>query len=530
MNLIICQNYDEMSDKAAEILKEQLMNKPDTVLGLATGSSPIGTYERLGNMCKNGELDFSKVTTFNLDEYFPICSSNDQSYHYFMNENFFKHINVKPENTHILNGETDNPTLECARFEDEIEKSGGMDILILGIGRNGHIGFNEPDSTLYASTHMTSLTADTIEANSRFFERADLVPTHALTMGMSTILKAKKILLLANGRSKLEAIKKLLSDDITTNTPATMLKLHPDVTIICDYDAYADVRIGIDIGGMSAKVGVVNNHKIIARKDIPITPESTTASITEDLYNACDEFRKTYHTLSVGIGTPGLIKNDKITASNLPFKDFALGDILSKKLHVQVKIANDANCAALGEQVAGAGKGSKDMILITLGTGIGGGIILDGRIFSGNGSAGEIGHMCIETNGLPCPCGGEGCWEQYASVTALMRQTREAIEKNPDSILADCGKEKVSGRTVFAAIEKGCPVAEQVLDTYLDYLAAGITGLLRIFDITTILISGGLSNAGDALLIPLKEKIKLPCELKVATLKNDAGIIGAAAL
>ena len=183
---------------------------------------------------------------------------------------------------------------------------------ILGIGRNGHIGFNEPSDALNSGTHLTNLTQDTIDANAHFFEDKSKVPTHALTMGMATIFKAKKIILLANGRSKLNAVKALFSDDITTDTPATMLKMHPDVTVICDYDAYADTRIGIDIGGMSAKVGVIENNEIIERVNVQITKEMTADNIADELISACRELILHYRAGSIGIGVPGIIKDGKL--------------------------------------------------------------------------------------------------------------------------------------------------------------------------------------------------------------------------
>lgn len=242
MELILCKNYGELSKKAAELIAEQVNAKPDSVLGFATGATPVGTYSRLIELYKNNEVDFQDVTTFNLDEYYPISRENPQSYYSFMRENLFNHINIKPENTHIPNGEAEKPTEECREYEDKIEKSGGVDLQILGIGRNGHIGFNEPSCALNSSTHLTNLTQDTIDANAHFFEDKSKVPAYALTMGMATIFKAKKIVLLANGRSKRNAVKALFSDEITTDTPATMLKMHPDVTVICDYDAFGDAK------------------------------------------------------------------------------------------------------------------------------------------------------------------------------------------------------------------------------------------------------------------------------------------------
>lgn len=233
MRVIVCENYEEMSVRAAEMVSAQVLLKPKSVLGLATGSTPIGMYENLVQRYRAGELDFSEVTTFNLDEYYPILRSNPNSYFTYMHEHLFDHVNLNPENCHILNGETNDPEGECAAFDKAIEASGGIDLQILGIGNNGHIGFNEPGSFLYTKTHKTDLTESTIQANSRFFGGGDQ-PTCALTMGLSGILKAKKIVLMASGDAKKNAIRQLMSDSVETNSPATMLNVHPDVTIICD--------------------------------------------------------------------------------------------------------------------------------------------------------------------------------------------------------------------------------------------------------------------------------------------------------
>ena len=240
MNFIVCNNYEEISAKAAEIIAELVKSKPDCVLGLATGSTPVGTYKELIAKNKNGEISFKNTVSYNLDEYYPISPENNQSYRYFMNENLFNHIDIPMENTHLLNGEAKDPDAECKAYDEAIKNAGGIDIQILGIGRNGHIAFNEPDEALIAPTHKTGLTADTIDANSRFFESTDLVPKFALTMGMASIFAARKIILLANSASKAQAISELRSDKITTSNPSTLLKLHPDVTIICDKEAFGE--------------------------------------------------------------------------------------------------------------------------------------------------------------------------------------------------------------------------------------------------------------------------------------------------
>ncbi len=238
MKFIVCENYDEMSKEAAKIVVAQMQEKKDSILGLATGSTPIGLYKELIKAYENGEISFKDTKTFNLDEYYPISKSNDQSYDYFMNDNLFSHVDIDKSNTDIPNGEAVDADIECAEYEKRIAASNGVDIQILGIGQNGHIGFNEPDDALFASTHCTGLTQNTIEANSRFFESIDDVPTKALTMGIGTILKATKIILLASGENKKDAIGALLNDKITPMVPATMLKLHEDVIIICDKAAY----------------------------------------------------------------------------------------------------------------------------------------------------------------------------------------------------------------------------------------------------------------------------------------------------
>ena len=234
LKFIICKDYDEMSHKAAEIFASQIKANPHSVLGLATGSTPIGMYAELSSM----ELDFSGIKTVNLDEYYPISPKNENSYRYFMNENLFSKVNIDINNTYVPNGEAVDADKECREYDALIDRLGGIDIQVLGIGPNGHIGFNEPDTELFAGTHVTSLTASTIDANSRFFDSIDEVPKKALTMGMSSILGAKKIVLLISGKGKHDALKALLDDKITPAVPATFLKLHRDVTVICDKASY----------------------------------------------------------------------------------------------------------------------------------------------------------------------------------------------------------------------------------------------------------------------------------------------------
>lgn len=239
MKTIICKDYDEMSRVAAYVMSEQIRSKPECVLGLATGSTPVGMYSALADMHKRLGLDFSKVTSFNLDEYYPIDPKNDQSYMYFMWDNLFSKVNINKAGVNILNGEAKDPEAECDAYEKKIAAAGGIDIQVLGIGLNGHIGFNEPDENMLVKTHKTGLTESTIEANSRFFSSAAEVPRHALTMGMGSIMSAKKILLLISGSGKAQVVKKLFEGTITTSCPATLLHLHPDVTLVMDEPAAA---------------------------------------------------------------------------------------------------------------------------------------------------------------------------------------------------------------------------------------------------------------------------------------------------
>ena len=241
MKILVAEDYEKMSLAAADLITAQVKEKPNSVLGLATGGTPIGTYKVLVDRYKKGELDFSKVITFNLDEYYPIKADDSHSYRYFMNDNLFDHINVEKKNVHIPNGEAEDADLECENYEKMLDAAGGIDLQILGIGLNGHIGFNEPDATLVPYTHKTPLTESTLAANARFFTDGATMPNAALTMGMASIFRAKKILLLANGEGKREILTKLTRGGITTDVPASLLLLHPDVTIICDKAAAPNI-------------------------------------------------------------------------------------------------------------------------------------------------------------------------------------------------------------------------------------------------------------------------------------------------
>lgn len=234
MKICRAKDYQELSRKAANIIAAQVIMKPDCVLGLATGSSPIGTYKELIARYELGDLDFSQVSSINLDEYKGLSPENDQSYRYFMNTNLFNHVNINKDRTFVPNGLAQNLEEECKNYDNKIEELGGIDVQLLGIGNNGHIAFNEPGDELSAGTHIISLTESTIEANARFFDSIDEVPRKALTMGLGGIMKAKKIILIASGEGKAEAIKGLFSGKITTENPATMLQMHRDVVVIVD--------------------------------------------------------------------------------------------------------------------------------------------------------------------------------------------------------------------------------------------------------------------------------------------------------
>lgn len=234
MKVIITKDYDEMSKVAANMIKETIVEKPNAILGLATGSTPVGLYNNLIEMNKNGEIDFSKVTTINLDEYIGLDADNPQSYRYFMNNKLFNHVNINKERTFVPNGVAENIEEEAKNYDKRIDELGGIDVQILGIGVNGHIGFNEPDEVLIAGTHKTRLAESTIEANSRFFDNIEDVPTEAITMGLGQILKSKKIILIVKGANKADVVRELLKGVITTNNPSTMLNMHRDVTVLME--------------------------------------------------------------------------------------------------------------------------------------------------------------------------------------------------------------------------------------------------------------------------------------------------------
>lgn len=531
MRVILCENYDEMSEKAAGMFAAQITLKPESVLGLATGSTPVGMYKRLIEMNKSGTVDFSGVTTFNLDEYYPIKRDNNQSYFTFMKDNLFSHINIDLKKTHIPNGETKNPVKECEQYEKMIRQAGGVDLQILGIGQNGHIGFNEPDASLNSFTHLTSLTDSTIKANARFFESANEVPKQAITMGIATIMSAKKIILLASGASKSRVVAELLNDGINTSIPATLLKTHPDVVLICDKDAYLGAKLGVDIGGTNIKFAVVEGENVKYKACVD-TPK-TTDEIIDTIVKETKKLKKEYKIKAIGIGTPGVISGGTVTASNLPFKDLALDVEVAQRTDLPTNMDNDANCAALGEVIFGNTTDCDNIVLVTLGTGVGGGVIVNRQIMASNKSAGEIGHIIIDMkDGRECACGEKGCWEQYASISAFVKDAVHAANANPDSVLNKIYERegRLSGRLIFEALNEKCPVAEEVFDQYLEYLAVGIKSIAMAFGPDAIVLAGGITKEGDKLIKPLKKKLPKGLRIEVSTLQSDAGSLGAAML
>lgn len=242
MKVIIVRDSEEMSDRAAETVLDALAQKPDLVLGLATGSTPEGLYRRLVKAHKNEGVDFSRVVTFNLDEYVALAPEHPQSYRYFMNEKLFDHVNVKPENTHVPDGLAEPLLQHCAEYERMIDDAGGIDLQVLGVGGDGHIAFNEPGTSLGSLTHVAALTRETIEDNARFFDSADQVPCFAVTMGIGSILKARKCILLASGSNKADPVRAAIEGPVTSSITASALQMHPDTVAIVDQDAAAHLE------------------------------------------------------------------------------------------------------------------------------------------------------------------------------------------------------------------------------------------------------------------------------------------------
>ncbi|MFH0792957.1 MAG: glucosamine-6-phosphate deaminase [bacterium] len=238
MEVIITKDYDEMSRVAANIIRDLILRKPNCVLGLATGGTPEGTYAQLVKYHRENGLDFSKVTTFNLDEYLGFETSNPGSYHFFMHDKLFNHVNAQPEKVHVLSGIAPDPAEHCVWYEAEIKKAGGIDLQLLGIGPDGHIAFNEPFSSLASRTRMKTLDESTIEANARFFHnKKELVPKYCLTMGVGTILEARRLLMVVNGKKKAKITAEFIEGPVTSKVTASALQLHPDAVVVLDEDA-----------------------------------------------------------------------------------------------------------------------------------------------------------------------------------------------------------------------------------------------------------------------------------------------------
>lgn len=294
-------------------------------------------------------------------------------------------------------------------------------------------------------------------------------------------------------------------------------------------------RLGIDIGGTSVKFGIVDeNYNILEQISIPTLAKRSTEALVADIIEAAKPLIRAYNPVSIGIGSPGSIIPQEglvIRAGNLPFRNVPLARLVEDGLGLPTYLENDANCALIAEVAAGVCRGCQDALIITIGTGIGGSILIGGKIYYGhNFLAGELGHFIIQHNGRPCACGMRGCFEQYASASALVRQTAEAIAANPGSILAQLGSGGVDGRTVFSALEQNCPVAEQVIRDYASYLAAGLNSLTYIFQPQKIALTGGVAGAGDALMSRLQPLLIPRANVSLSTLKGNSGILGAAML
>ena len=234
MKIYRAEDYNSMSRRAANILSAQVILKPDSVLGLATGSTPVGMYRQLVNWYEKGDIDFSQVHTVNLDEYLGLAPDHDQSYRYFMQQNLFDHINVRPENTNVPNGLASDPEAECRRYNEVIAGLGGIDLQVLGMGHNGHIGFNEPEEAFELETHVVDLTENTIQANARFFASKDEVPRRAITMGIKSIMQARHILVVVSGEDKAEIVRRAFAGPVTPLVPASILQMHPHLSLVGD--------------------------------------------------------------------------------------------------------------------------------------------------------------------------------------------------------------------------------------------------------------------------------------------------------
>ncbi|MBE6005131.1 MAG: glucosamine-6-phosphate deaminase [Lachnospiraceae bacterium] len=243
MRIYKAKDYQELSRKAANIISAQIIMKPNCVLGLATGSSPEGTYRQLIEWYEKGDLDFSEVSTVNLDEYVGLEESNIHSYRYYMNQHLFSHINIDFDHTHVPHGNSADMSSECKRYNELIQSLGGVDLQLLGIGRNGHIGFNEPEESFAKETHLVNLTESTITANARLFDDPGKVPRQAVTMGIKTIMQSRSILLIASGEDKADALQQALYGEVTPKVPASILQIHNSLTVIADEAALSKCNV-----------------------------------------------------------------------------------------------------------------------------------------------------------------------------------------------------------------------------------------------------------------------------------------------
>ena len=291
------------------------------------------------------------------------------------------------------------------------------------------------------------------------------------------------------------------------------------------------LRLGIDLGGTEIKFGVFNFNNSMLYKTSVLTPDKVD-EIINDISKTCNKILSQFDIGNMGIGIPGEVCNGVVDTDNLPFKNYPLDEELEKRTGRKFRIANDADCAALAEIRCGEGVGFENLVMITLGTGIGGGIVINKKIYQGRGVAGEIGHMCIQVGGRKCSCGRNGCWERYSSASALISTANEGIE-NKKGILYDLyiknGK-KMDGKIFFKALSERCELAIDVFNEYIYYTAIGIDNIISIFDPDMIVLSGGITNSNHQLLEPIKKAITYNTPIAVSKLKGDAGIVGASLL
>lgn len=293
--------------------------------------------------------------------------------------------------------------------------------------------------------------------------------------------------------------------------------------------------LGIDIGGTNVKFGVIDeDYSIVKKTSIPTNAKRTSDDVLSDITAKAKELCGEFDIEAVGMGCPGRVDQENgicISAGNLPFRNTPVAQTVGDALGKRTALANDAKCAVFGELHAGVGRDYNNFAIMMLGTGVGGGVVINKKILRGlHDGAGEFGHLIVDVNGRKCSCGQYGCLEHYASVTALIEQTKDAVEKNPDSLLARMCAEKVSGKSAFEAKRQGCPVAAAVVDRYISYIAVGATNVFRVLQPEVLVIGGAISNEGDEIIVPLRSKISPRCPVTASMLKNDAGIVGAVAM